>query len=88
MKMKTVRFHRYALPTGTEIFADPYSDESKLIPANSWIGIIHEDDGWYHVVTAETDGWIRTEDCMEGKHIRLSPVLTQQSQQYNYSLRA
>jgi len=73
--MKAVRFHRYAQASGTEVFNDPLGDVIALLPANSWIGITHASDGWYHVITAQTDGWIRIEDCTTGKHVTLSSVL-------------
>lgn len=88
--MKTVKFHRYAQHSGTEIFNDPLGDCIGILPANSWIGISHSADGWYHVVTAHLDGWVRIEDCTTGKHVRLTPSLPvdEKDSVMNYTLRA
>lgn len=88
--MKTVKFHRYAQATGTEIYNDPIGDCIGLLPANSWIGITHESDGWYHVITAHLDGWVRKEECTTGKHIALTPVVPEERGYLvlNYTLRA
>jgi len=74
--MKTVIFHRYAQSTGTEVYNDPLGDVIALLPANTWIGVTHESDGWFHVITAQTNGWVRIEDCTSGKHVTLSPVVS------------
>ena len=88
--MKTVKFHRYAQPSGTELYTDPIGEFITLLPANSWIGITHESDGWYQVITTNFDGWIRKEDCTTGKHIALAPVVPSEKSNAiaNYSLRA
>ena len=88
--MKTVKFHRYAQPTGTEIYNDPLGDVVALLPTNSWIGVTHQSDGWYHVITAHVDGWIRIEDCTTGKHYTLKPLppVDQTKSVMDYSLRA
>jgi hypothetical protein len=88
--MKAVKFHRYAQPTGTEIYTDPLGDVITVLPANSWIGITHESDGWYQVITAHHNGWIRKEDCTSGKHIALAPVIPADRAQrvMDYALRA
>ena len=74
--MKTVIFHRYAQSSGTEVYNDPLGDFVTLLPANTWIGVTHESDGWYQVITAQVNGWIRMEDCTSGKHFTLSPIVT------------
>jgi hypothetical protein len=74
--MKTVICHRYAQATGTEVFNDPLGDLVALLPANTWIGVTEESDGWYHVITAQVNGWIRKEECTSGKHVTLSPVVS------------
>lgn len=89
--MKTVKFHRYAQPTGTEVYNDPLGEVITLLPANTWIGITHESEGWYHVVTAQHDGWIRKEDCTMGRHVALATVVVSSDLgdgSFDYALRA
>lgn len=88
--MKTVKFHRYAQPFGTELYNDPIGDLITVLPANSWMGITHESDGWYHVITPNVDGWVRIGDCTTGMHFTLKPVTPADKLQevYDYALRA
>lgn len=73
--MKTVKFHRYAQAQGTELYNDPLGEVVALVPANTWMGITHTSEGWYHVITAHANGWVRMEDCTTGRHLRLTSVL-------------
>ena len=74
--MRSVKFHKYATPSGTPVFSEKGGLLRATLRPNAWIGVQEESTGWYRIISAQTDGWIKMEDCAEGCHFDLQPALT------------
>ena len=74
--MKNVKLHRYAKKGGVVLHTEPGGEAIHTIPAGSWLGVVDENDGWYRVITARHDGWVKTADTTEAQHLSLRAVVS------------
>ena len=86
--MKNVKMHRYATRGGARLHDEPGGSFVTGIPARSWLGVTDEQDGWYRVITARHDGWVRIDETSEAPHLTLRAVVSQKMSDLvqNYAL--
>lgn len=69
--MKTVKTHRYAKQKGITLFDGVNGAKLLSLDGGSWLGVVEDDSDWYHVITAQQDGWVRKEDTVDAKPFTL-----------------
>ena len=75
--MKNVKQHRYAGKRGAELYDAPGGKVLHTIAPRSWLGVMEEEAGWYKVISARQDGWVKISDTSEAPHASLRAVLSQ-----------
>ena len=75
-EMKKVKKHRYALAKGTTLYDSIDGAKICVLERGSWIGVVSETNGWYHVNTALHDGWVRGSDTVNAKPFTLSAIVS------------
>lgn len=73
--MKTVRFHRFTKHSDTDVRLEPGGAVVDRLATDSWLGVVDERDGWYKIISAQVDGWVRISDCYAASLISLSAIL-------------
>ena len=75
-EMKKVKTHRYALPIGTSLYKSVDGAKICVLEGGSWIGVVAESNGWYHVNTALHDGWVIAAETCKAKPYTLSAIVS------------
>ncbi len=74
-----IQSHLYAKKAETPLFSKR-GDSNEilcLLGIGNWVGVLENEEGWYHVLTIQGDGWVRAEDVEERSpfnlHVRWEP---------------
>lgn|GEM_PF-7106069 len=46
------------------------------LEGGSWLGVVSEANGWYHVNTALEDGWVKATETVNAKPFTLSAIIS------------
>ncbi len=59
-----IQSHLYARKTETPLYAKRGDnlEPIHLLGLGNWVGVFEEQDGWYHVLTIQGEGWLRVDD--------------------------
>ena len=74
--MKTVKTHKYAVKGGASLYGDVGGELIAQLEGGSWLGVVEERDGWYHVISAQHDGWVQKDAAIDARPFTLSAILS------------
>jgi hypothetical protein len=68
-----IQSHLYAKKAETPLY-EKRGDNNQLLGMlnlGNWVGVLENEEGWYHVLTIQGDGWVRVEDVEERSPMNL-----------------
>ena len=61
-----IQSHLYAKKAQTPLYTKRDGNELVcLLGSGNWVGVLENEEGWFHVLTIQGDGWVRIEDVEE-----------------------
>lgn len=62
-----IHSHLYTNKLDTPLYAEANGNSEPicLLGLNNWVGVLEKQDGWYRVLSIQSEGWIRHEDVEE-----------------------
>lgn len=76
--MKAVKTHKYAMKGGVTLYHSMRGDILAELPGGTWLGVVEEHEDWYHVITAQLDGWVQKDAVIDARPFTLSAILSGQ----------
>ncbi len=64
------------MPKGITLYDSIDGVKICVLEGGSWLGVVLETDGWYHVNTALEDGWVKVTETVNAKPFTLSAIVS------------